>query len=313
MIANRNLIILFIISTLALTYPILADRDLTTDIEDISQEQIQAKQPKGSPLSLSSTFDGIRKSDINKGYFKEDSVEFAEGNIELDLVYYYNPTYIEGATVGLGYTATYIRWENNPWFDQTHFHTVSLILGGFSKRLERWLWKGQVSINVDANEWDISEYTNYDLLLWGRYEYWDNVGIHIGFLAETGMKMDRVYPIIGFDWTLSRSWKLSLVYPVNISLDYIYNCNWSFALASRFFDSRFRVKKNQGYSRALVRYSNVGGEFAIKFDDAYMTANIHFGYTFGGRLRIASRHNRHPHNYDLDASAYGGAEVTIKF
>ncbi|MBA3720996.1 MAG: hypothetical protein H0W88_01175 [Parachlamydiaceae bacterium] len=282
----------------------------TVDIEDVSQVNIEGGQSQ-SPFYISAKVDSIRKTDIEKGYYKHDSVEFAEADVEGGMVFYYCPAYQEGANVALRYTTTLLRWESNPWFSQEHFHTLTFTLGGFSHRVDRWFWKAQAAVNVDANEWDFNQYAWYDFLLWGRYDYCRSIGLHIGIIAQTGMKMDRVIPILGADWQMSRNWKLNLVFPVNVSIEYMLTKNWSLALAGRSFDSRHRAKKSEG--KALLRYQNVGAEFAVKYEEHSMSANIHAGTTLGGDIRIANKENHHPHHYKLKPSPYVGAEATVHF
>jgi hypothetical protein len=287
-----------------------ADGDI--DSQDIANEQIE-EPAKRTPFSFSSHVDVIAPSKINKGFFKGDEVHYAEAQVEGGMVFYYCPTYTEGARAAVGYTATYMRWGNNPWFDQEHFNTLNLTLTGFSKRLDRWFWRTQLTANIDTHEWS-GDYTSYDILLWGRYAYCgEDIGVHIGFLAQTGLRLDRVYPILGFDWQISRKLKLNLVYPVNIALEYSLTRHWSIAVAGRFFNSRFRVHHDDIFSRALVRYTNTGAEFLVKYEAKNMSANIHAGTTLGGKFRVANRHNKHAHNYRLDSAGYVGAEVEVNF
>lgn len=287
--------------------------DVDIDQQDIGSEQITAPVPKRqTPFNFGARIDAIGNSKIQKGFFKGDEIKFATAEVEAGMVVYYCPEFTEGLRVDAGYAPTYLRWSENPWFEQDHFNIVSLSLIGFSKRYDRWFWRSQLTVNMDADEWQ-SDYMSYDILLWGRYAYCENIGVHLGFWGETGLQMDRVYPIIGFDWTISPKWKLSLVYPVNVSLDYSLTKTWSLALAGRFFNSRFRVHHDECTSKALVRYTNIGGEFAIKFDNDELSFNIHAGGTFGGKFRQANKHNHHAHTFDLDSALYAGGEVNVKF
>ncbi len=70
--------------------------------------------------------DVIGKSKIRNGFFKKDRIGFGLSEAELGGVFYYCPTYKEGANATLSYTYTSITWENNPWFKQNHFNTVTL-------------------------------------------------------------------------------------------------------------------------------------------------------------------------------------------
>lgn len=285
--------------------------DVDVDQQDIGMEGL-TKPAKRTPFSFSSHIDAIDKTKIDKGLYKGYDIRYATSEVEAGMIVYYNPTYTEGLRVAVGYTPTYLRWAECPWFEQDHFNTMPVTLAGFTKRLDDWFWRAQVSFNFDADQWT-SEYMSYDILLWGRYEYCKNIGIHFGFWAETGLQMDRVYPVIGFDWTISPKWKLSVVYPVDIAMEYSLTKTWKFALAARFFDSRFRVNPEECTSKALVRYTNAGAEFAIKYEKGDMSANIHVGSTLAGKFRQADRHNHHAHTFDLDSAIYAGGEIDLKF
>ncbi|WP_068468095.1 hypothetical protein [Candidatus Protochlamydia phocaeensis] len=296
------------------TLPLWADGDVTINPTDFSSENInQAKPPQKTPFSLTTLVDSIGNSKIERGHFKGDNIRFAEASAEVGSVVYYCPAYSEGANIALRYTATYIKWLENPWFDQQHFHTITLSFGGVTKRIDKWFWRTQLSINYDAGSKFDTEYINYDLILWGRYEYCRDIGLHVGFLAQTGMRLDRVYPIIGADWQISRDWKLNLVFPVNVSLEYAITPHWFFVLAGRNFDSRHRVKAHESHHKALIRYENIGAEVAIKYAALGMTANIHAGTTLGGCYRLADRHNHHPNHYYLQPAGYVGGEIDVKF
>ncbi len=280
---------------------------------DVGSEKIDEVKPQKSPFSFSAFTDVNGKAKINKGFFKGDKFQFGVANGELSCVYYYSPQYEEAANAALAYTETYFGWKENPWFDQTHFHTVTLSLGGITKRFNSWTWRGLLQINYDGFEKFDAEYFNYNIMLWGRYELFKDIGVHMGFFAETGMRMDRIYPIIGFDWKISERWKLNAVFPFDMALQYLIAKHWTIALAGRTFDSRHRVRPHESHSRYVVRYTNFGLEAMLKYEQDGLSANIHAGVTTGGKYRIANAHNHHPHNYHVDPSGYIGALVESRF
>lgn len=300
---------LLTLSTMLTVFAAWADVDV--DSQDIGSEQI-AKPARRTPFSFSSHFDAIGSTKIDKGFYKGYDVHYATAEVEAGMVVYYCPAYTEGIRVAAGYTPTHLRWSECPWFDQDRFNTIPVTVSAFSKRLDDWFWRTQLSINLDADHWK-SEYISYDILLWGRYSYRDDVGIHLGFFAQTGLRMDRVYPVIGFDWTISPKWKLNLVYPVDIALEYSMTKTWKLALAGRFFNSRFRVSPEESTPRALVRYTNFGAEFALRYENNIMSANIHVGTTLAGKFRQANPGNHHAHTFNLDSAAYAGGEIDVKF
>lgn len=302
-----------ILIILALTsLPAFADDTDNGDIDlsDASRENIEA--PK-SPFAISSQFDAIGKADIKDGFYKKDGVEFAEGEIEASMVFYFNEAYKEGLQASVNYTSTYLHWAGNPWFSQDRFKTFTVALNAFSKRLCRWTWRSQLAMNIDANEWDVDEYATYNFIIWGRYEYFRDFGVNVGLIAQTGMLMDRVTPILGIDWKISRNWALNLVFPLNMSLEYTLNKYWALATSIRIFNSRHRVNDDEPQPKSLVRYTNTGCEFAIRYEDNAVTGNIHIGSTLGGKVRIANKNNHHSHRYRLEPSGYVGAEVALKF
>lgn len=310
---NWSQSILTFISFISLTTSVYADSSI--DFTDTSTETlIPQKPPRQSPFTFSIDLDWVSPTKIKKGFFKGDTLKFAEADAELGFIFLYHPQYKEGANLVIGYTETLLDWPGNLWFSQNHFHTVSLSLGGFSERLCRWFWRGQITVNMDTSEWQ-SNYMNYDFLLWGRYEYSSNFGLHVGLFAQAGMYMERVYPILGIDWQASDKWKINLVFPVNVSIEYCLNSRWTLLLAGRNFDSRHRVKRThcERDSQPVWRYQNVGAEFAVKYVRDNMKVNVHAGSTLGGQLRIANHRNQHPHHFKLNPSLYAGADVSTNF
>lgn len=287
---------------------------MAADIEegDWSLEKVSPPARKG-PFSISANYDATGNSKFDKKSLEDNKIRYAQGNITGSIIPYYDEAHKEGALFGIGYTNVNMVWNKNPYFSQHTFQTVNLTLGGFSERLCNWEWKGLAVANMNTSYWD-NDYTNYDLTLYGRYSYTENFGIHCGFIAQTGMKMDRVYPIIGIDWTINKDWKLDLVFPIDIALSYYLTEEWSLAVAARFFDFRNRVNKHEPLSMAVFRYQSAGAEFAIEYDnDENITGTIHGGMILGGHLRIADRHNEHPKRLKFKTAPYGGANIAVRF
>ncbi|MDP1880253.1 MAG: DUF6268 family outer membrane beta-barrel protein [Parachlamydiaceae bacterium] len=304
-----KLFFLTILSINCLTNIAYADAEL--DQENVGSENIQ-EIAKRSPFSFQTHYDHTGKAKIKNTFEKGNHIVFAEANVEAGGVFYYNECYSEGLRLGLGFEATHIGFESNPYFNQDNFETLSVNLSGFTKRVKNWFWRSQLSANIDTCEWS-TNYTSYDILLWGRYTFSNPIGVHIGLWAQTGLNMNYVYPIIGFDWEISKRWKLNLVFPMNMSLQYTINKQWVLALAGRAFDSRYRVHKKISSFKDLVHYQNAGAEFMVMYDSNGMTANVHVGMTLGGRYRIANKNNHHATNYRLDPVGYAGGEIDVSF
>lgn len=278
-------------------------------LEDISNPK---KQP--GPFRVEGEFDTIAKARINKEGFHHQKLSLSNWQGAIGMAFCYFPKEREAYAAGVSYNFTRLCWNENPYFHQKNFNEVSFLLRLFSNRFCDWVWQGELAINVDADYWDLNDYMNYDIVLWGRHTYNDYINLHIGAIVQTGMKMDRVYPVIGFDYTISKCWQLNAVFPVNISLEYKYTSNLSAAFAMRFFDLRYRTGRNEPLSRGLFSYRDSGLEFALLYEeDPTLEANIHAGYTCGGMLRISNRHNKHPKHFRLDPAPYVGGELVWSF
>lgn len=285
------------------------------DITDVSSKVITdyTKEDGGRPCRLEFTYDYVGKAKFARSHFHDFT--YQEGQAEALCIYYYDPCLVEGATIALAYNRTRLDWAKNPFFDRKNYNTLIVSFGGFSNRVKNWTWLADVSINFDTDYFStIGDYTTYDMLLWGRYTYLCDIGLHLGFIAQTGMKIDRIYPIIGADWEYNENWKFSLVFPVNISALYKINCNWSIALAGRVFDTRHRAEKNANVSRAVWAYRNAGAEVDLNYRySSWLLANVHAGYTFGGKLKVANRHYEHRRNIHYNGAGYVGAEIDASF
>ncbi len=241
-------------------------------------------------------------------------IRFAHALAELETVVWASQEGKDGLKIGLGYEYTRLDWSQNFYFNKKNYNVAFLSLTYFTSNLSDWRWLLSATLDVDADKWNFNDYATYDLLLWGRYQYCQDLGIHVGLYAETGMKLDLILPVLGFDWKIDEQWFLSAVFPFNMTLDYNIDQNWILSLAGRVFSDRNRAGKQGAYEKATWRYSTAGTELALKYKLCEsLTANLHGGYAFGGRLRIASRHGQHSHREHFRAAPYAGAEIALNF
>jgi len=303
-------------TTLLLCASVSGDDYSPENVEDLSAATMANSDSKlnASPFRISARADWISQANIDKKHHRHDHVKFHVADIKGEAVLYYNPCYEEGFGAAVDFSNVYFKWNKNPYFHRSVFNEVSLTLFGFTKRARNWDWQASVTMNWDTKYNNFTYYTNYDLVLWGRYDYCpETFGLHGGVLALTGMKIDKIYPIIGFDWKFNDRWKLNAVFPMNISLVYTFNNCWNSALAVRFFEVRRRVGRHERDSKGLIRYRNTGLELAINYEGDLLTANIHGGWAMGGQFVVSNKNNKNKHHYDLDSSGYVGGEVAVKF
>lgn len=291
-----------------------ADDDAFVDNQNISAEKMKDSSGEEDGIfQISVKADWVGEAKIDKRCFPHNHVKFREGGIQGTAVVYYNCECKEGLAVGVGTDYVYFNWDKNFYFDQTKFNEVSFAISAFSERVNDWLWQAQLSINCDTRHWSFSYYTNYDFFLWGRYEFCSNFHLHGGFYAQTGLKIDRIFPVLGFDWTINDQWKLNAIYPFNMSLVYSYCENWTAALAVRLFNVRYRVSKHEPLPKGLFQYRNAGLELAFNYEKNKLSGNVHAGCTLGGEFTISNKNNKNKRHFDLDAAPYIGGELSMKF
>lgn len=294
---------------------LIADDDAIITGNDVGSEEMHAAQEDGKErYQVAIKTDWIPRAKIDKRGHRHQHVKFGIVDVEASALVYYNQQCGEGIRLGVGYDGVYFNWNKNPNFHEKTFNQVSFSIAAFTKRTQGWLWQAQATLNWEPKYSNFSHYTNYDLLLWGRYDLCpDYLGFHCGFVALTGMKIDKIFPIIGIDWTVYPKWKLNLIFPLNLSVVYTINKNWSAALAGRFFQVRERFGKHGRPSRGLFQYRNNGVELAANYAYKKMNANFHVGSTFGGQFKISNNHNKKKEHYDLCSAFYLGGEASLDF
>ncbi len=293
---------------------IFADDDIDISTQDFGAEKMEsAAEEKGSPVRISTHGDWIQRSKINRRHHHNEHVKFFTATVQAEGVVYYNPCHSEGIGLGVGYIRSYFEWKQNPRFKTRNLDQVAFTISGFSERLKDWNWHGQLTANWEPRYHELWRYTNYDIILWGRYAYQEHVNLHFGFIALTGMKIDHIYPIIGFDWSFANRWKLNLIFPLNISLIYGISPSLSASLAARVWDIRYRFGKDQPKARSLLEYRNQGVELGINYSKGRIAANIHAGITLGGQFRTFNSDSKSKHHFNMNSAAYAGGEAVFKF
>lgn len=288
----------------------------------LAEQLTEGEESSLKPFSVSATFDIAAKADFKrkKCHQRLHDVQFGIGEINASAGFYYNPVCKEGLIASLGYSYTRIDWDN-PYIKQDHFNTANVALAGFTHRAAPWTWSGQVQVNADIDHFSLAEYLTYNLILAGRYACNEWVGLHAGFIALTGMKIDRVYPIIGIDWKISEVWKLNLIFPLNVSLLYSLNKEWSVGVAGRGFEERYRIGRqtstplHRKYSRGLVEYRATGVEAGIYYlsCDESLQGNLHIGELLGGTLKISDEHHHQSHRFRFRSAPYIGGDFAYRF
>lgn len=305
----KNTLCLFATAILIAGTSIGADE--ITAIPGTASDTANFASPK--PFQVEINYNAIGEAKFKNDDHKDQHIIYRGFDAEGWVGFWYNPCYKEGAAVGLGYSDDTIDWKENPYFKQKRFKMASLLLGAFTERAQDWLWKAKVAINVDTDHFDLNNYGNYDLTLWGRYQYTCNVGLHVGLFVLTGMMIDRVYPVLGFDWQISRNLKLNAVFPFDISAEYQIWNGLSAVVGTRFFYSRDRTGNNEPVPQALYEYRSTGVEAGLNYSIWGITANVHVGTMTGGKLTLSNRHHNDKKHLKFESANYAGASLEATF
>ena len=267
-------------------------------------------------VELSTEIMGKADFDNRRCRIPLNNLQFSMTELDLSAGFYYDECNKEGLLATASYTYTRIIWQN-PYFDRNYFNSVGLAIAGFTERADNWVWKGLIRLNADIDCFDASNNLYWDILLAGRYAYSENFGLNMGFIALTGMKIDRLYPILGIDWKINDKWTLNLIYPTNIALIYSWNEEWSFEVATRSFDERHRVCKGKDFqwNKGLIEYRATGAEFGVNYKscDGAWVGNFHVGEILGGRLKVATKNYNHRKRYNFKNAPYVGGEIAGRF
>lgn len=260
---------------------------------------------------LSSYGNAIGGSCFRTPGFSGQHISYYESQAMLSYNHFFNPR--NAISLGAAYGNNGIDWRQAPDFTKDTFQTASFTLGGYSKEYERWLWRANFTARFSLNE-KIPTYVLYTSALWGRYDLTHRFGTHVGYFFETGLRKDKVWPILGFDYEITDTLKLYAVYPFEASVRYDFCQPWAMELSSRFFRYRDRLGANEPNPQGLVEYNNTGAELRLVYDNFPMIkANIHLGYAFGGDLRVSNRKDKNPIYYKFDGATYLGGDFNLKF
>lgn len=220
-----------------------------------------------------------------------------------------------GLIFGAGYINTEVNWKQNPDFHQKYFNYVNLSAGVYSNAFPDWFWSLVGNMLIDTEVLSLSEYTLYQIVLQGKYSCWEGLSLTGGFILELGLSKEKIWPIIGFVVApCPDQWKLSFVYPIDISFDYFFSKIWSAGASIRFLRNRHRVKETEPLPQGIFEYRSTGGEFDLTFAPFRQFSVSGFaGYDFGGDLKITNSNNKDATHYKFDGSFYAGISALLSY
>lgn len=264
------------------------------------------------PFTVSGSYFDVKKTHFRTPGFTDKDLKYRQW--EAAYAYTHPITPCSGLIFGAGWIGTEVAMEDNPSFDQTIFNYVNLSLAGYTKAFPDWIWTLSFATYLDTEVFSLIDYTLYQGVLWGKYDLCKWLELDFGVIVEVGLKRDKVWPIVGFIYLPSDNWKISTVYPINISVEYAVNPCLTAGVEIRFFRNRHRVKQTEPLSQAIFEYRTAGAEFDLTYSpikDFFVTGFA--GSTFNGNLKIGNRNDHHATHFKFNGSFYGGVSALYSF
>ncbi|MEZ5314901.1 MAG: hypothetical protein R3E91_01640 [Chlamydiales bacterium] len=219
-----------------------------------------------------------------------------------------------GLIFGTGWVGTEINMEDNPEFSNPFFKYVNFSIGGFTKAYDHWTWTSTLAAFFDVEKLSLADYTLYQFVLWGKYDFSESLELDFGFILELGLCKEKIWPIIGFTYLPAKKWQIHAVYPINLSVNYLFSSNWMINGSIRLLRNRYRLQNWEINSRGVLEYYTSGAEVDLIFNPFQWASLKGFiGHTFDGALKIADANDKNGTYYKFKGSLYSGLSVVVSF
>ena len=218
----------------------------------------------------------------------------------------------------VGYSYLHLGWKENPRFDQQNFKFATASLAYVSTALEDWRWVLRGGFSVDADNFDFGQTALYYGLAWGRYQFADNAGAHVGAFGYAGMHSNYFVPVLGFDWCFCEKWKFNAIFPLLMDIEYNINDSLDIALNYRTFGGPYKSPKRAtgGEGRfhdAIFSVFSSGLELDLNYHNTWFAGEIGAGWDFGGWIHIEDTKGHHGKYYKFEGAPYVEASISISF
>ena len=268
-----------------------------------------------APVECIANYDHINSSKFNSPHSsRHHSLSFGEGTFLATYTQKLNSQL--GLKYGVGYTNTKLDFTHRPHIEQKTFNNLLLSIGGYVKTQDKWLWDTNLYLQMNTEQLSLSRYTFFRGYLHGKYEWKEDINLHVGLEGVTGMHYTHIWPSVGFDYQYSPKIRFNAIFPSNLSAIYFFTERTSINASAHFFLSRQRLGINESdhLKRGLIAYRNVGLELGFNYRIMdRLLANIHIGQALGGRLRVSRRNDRKRHHYRQKPAPYFGLVACLAF
>jgi hypothetical protein len=268
--------------------------------------------PPFYPFSASGSFVDVSKTNFRTPGFQDRTLKYGQWEMAFAHTHPFNPCC--GLIFGAGWIGTEVDMEENPAFNETCFNYVNLSCGVFSKAFPNWTWTLTLAAYLDVEEFSLVDYALYQGVLWGRYDFCKWIELDFGIIVEAGLKKEKVWPIIGFVYIPCDRWRISTVYPIDISVAYEIHSCLTLEGSIRFLRNRHRVKQDEPLSQGIFEYETAGAEIDLIFSPfPFFSATGFVGSTLKGDFKISDRNDHHSTHYKFNSSFYAGFSAILSF
>jgi hypothetical protein len=266
-------------------------------------------------------FDGEYR-DVGKAKFRTHSVRgfhaaYQDAHTFLYYSHYLTPD--NSLSWKVGYSFLDFNWLQNPRFHDNGYHFANASLGWVSTSIENWRWILSTGVSVDAQTFDFGRSGVYYGMMWGRYHFSPTIGMHIGWAGYVGVENGYLLPIVGIDWQASTNWRINAIFPVNFSIEYLFNQYWKTTLEIATFGRpyRFPIRIHGGvgqYRNGIFEVYSLGTELDVKFNTGGgFCASFGGGWNYGGWILIKNHDNEHGKYYKFDGAPYIQGKLAFSF
>ena len=272
---------------------------------------------KKHPVHLDTEFRDVSSAKFYTHSVKGSHAEYQDAHAFLYYSHYLTPD--NALSWKVGYSFLDFNWLKNPRFKENDYHFVNASLGWVSTSIQDWRWILATGASVDAQTFNFGQSGVYYGLMWGRYHFSDTIGMHMGCAGYVGVRNGYLLPIIGIDWRTGKHWKFNGIFPVNLSIEYLFNQHWSTSLEVAAFGRPYRFPMRihggkDGSHNGIFEVYSKGVELDLKFQTGRcIYASVGGGWNFGGWILIKDRHNNHGKYYKYNGAPYAQGKLEFTF
>ena len=232
-------------------------------------------------------------------------VLFSDNDLTLSYIY---PTYCNTVlSLSLGYEYTLYAQNTHMFSHQESFHNGFGALGIQNNSFRKTTLFGEVSTYTNLENC-CSDSTLVYVTGYGTYLLRPCLGISLGAIYRGGISSNRVWPIAGIEWQISKTWELNFVYPIDMALIYHLNSCWSFSCNGRLINNRQRLKNNDAVSSGFLQYENFGVELDATYEwESILFTQLGLGYLLAGKFSSSHR------NYDQENVPFVNFQFALRF